>query len=291
MRPDGSAVPGADVRIQGDLAAGSGLSSAAALTMATGASLAILSGESVESDAERVRLSRVARRAENVHTGVPCGILDPFASALCQGGSALLLDCRSESFERIPFERRDVRLLLVDAGVRRRLGESAYAKRRRECDEAARLLHRCACRVRSLRDVSPRLLAARVATLPPAVYRRARHVVEENRRVQAAARALRTGDAAAFGTLLTECHGRLRDLFESSLPELDALVSMLLAREGVLGARLVRGGVGRAVLVAARSGMPEGWFGGIARAFERRYGRACVEAEIVPSDGLAAGAG
>jgi galactokinase len=191
----------------------------------------------------RPELARLARRAENEFAGVPSGIMDQFASLLCEAGHALLLDCRSNESSAVPLDlpAAGLVLLVIDTRVRHALADGRYAARRRACEDAARALG-----VPSLRDVtySPGALD-RIAD--PLLRRRARHVVTENARVLETVSLLRAGEAGRCGPLLTASHASLRDDFEVSWPQADAAVEAAIAG-GALGARMTGGGFGGSVI-------------------------------------------
>jgi galactokinase len=218
----------ADVGIEGTISSsvpvGAGLSSSAALEVALALALCAAAGFELPP----LELALACQEAELVATGVPCGIMDQLASVAGVAGHALLIDCRSLEVRPIPIPA-GLAVLVVHSGVERRLVDSAYAERRAACEAVAARLG-----VRALRDATPE----QVADDP-----RARHVVAENERVLAAADALAAGDTAALGPLLAASHASLRDDFEVSTPELDALVAAL-EEAGALGARLTGAGFG-----------------------------------------------
>ena len=174
--------------------------------------------------------------------------MDQLAVALGQAGHALLIDCRSLEVEAVPIPEA-VRILVLDTGVPRTLAGTAYNRRRAECEEAVRHLQTLYPEVRALRDVTPEMLLEIEGEAgghgePSPPLRRARHVVTENRRVLESVAALRAGDVAAFGRLMDASHESLRDDYEVSGPELDAMVEIARATPGILGARLTGAGFG-----------------------------------------------
>ncbi|MBL9216049.1 MAG: galactokinase [Opitutaceae bacterium] len=233
---------GFDLTVVSDLPAGAGLSSSAALELAV--ALALLRVAGAEPPAPE-RLAALARHAENVHVGMPCGILDQGTCACGRAGQLVHIDCRGPHFTRVPLPA-SARLWIFNPRERHSLVDGRYAERRRECEEAARRLG-----VAALADLTPEAFARRAAGLPAVPARRARHVVEEHARVGAVVAALRRGDLVATGRLLTASHRSSQRLFENSTPLLDALVDRLESRSGVLGARLTGGGFGGAVLALA----------------------------------------
>jgi galactokinase len=231
-----------------DLPQGAGLSSSAALELAS--ALALSGGG--EPPVDRMTLARVAQRGENEYVGVACGLMDQFASAFGQPGCALLLDCRSLEHRVVPLTLDRIALVVVDSGSPRRLEQSAYNERRAQCDAAVAAIAERVPAVRSLRDVTPGMLDAASGRMTPVLERRARHVVEENRRVLETVAALEAGDLPAVGRLLAASHASLRDLYEVSSPELEALVEIAASVPGVLGTRLTGAGFGGCTISLVR---------------------------------------
>jgi len=268
----GYEVPGACLAFDSDLPAGAGLSSSAALECATALALTELAGPA----GDRRELAAIARRGENEFAGVPSGIMDQSASLLSQRGHALLLDCRSLETSQVPFEpaASGAGLLLIDTRVRHELAGGQYARRRAECEQAARLLG-----VPSLRYLTDVADTGRLTD--PVLRRRARHVVTDDQRVLAVVGLLRSGpDFGEIGRLLTEAHRSLRDDFEVSWPEADAAVEAALAA-GALGARMIGGGFGGSVLALVREPGPVR--AAVAAAFGRRAWTAPEFLEAAPS--------
>jgi galactokinase len=232
MRRNGAEVPAFRAAFAGDVPLGSGLSSSAAIEAATALALDALFGLGLsEKD-----LALLCQKAENDFVGVPTGIMDQYASLLCDAGSALLVDCRSLEAEAVPLdlEEEGLALLVCDTRVERGLADTGYEDRRKTCENAARTLG-----VRELRDAGEEDLVR----LEGEELKRARHIVLENARVLEAVQALREEDFATFGRLMYDSHLSMRDDFEISTPELDAFVEA--AREtGALGARLTGAGFG-----------------------------------------------
>lgn len=236
-RTQGADIPGLDIEVRSDVPMGVGLSSSAALEVATLRCLRQL----LDLPLDDVLVAQLAQRAEIEYAGVRCGIMDQMASSLAATDRALLIDTRS-------LERRDVPLpagsavLVLDSGVARTLAGSGYNQRRSECEAAARALG-----VTSLRDVES--LAQIEALSDPLLRRRARHVFTENARVLQAADCK---DAVEFGQLMNASHASLRDDYEVSTPELDLLVRWLQAEDAVFGARLTGAGFGGACVALCR---------------------------------------
>jgi galactokinase len=233
---------GADLVVDGDVPAGAGLSSSAALECATALALADLGGWLGRLGP--VELAGVARRAEVEAVGMPCGVMDQMIAMLGHPGHALFLDTRTLVTEQLPLALHGagLRLLVIDTRAPHRLVEGAYAERRAAVEKAARVLG-----VPALRDATPAMVEAHAAALGEPGLRRARHVVGENARVLQAVELLRAGALDRLGPLLAASHASLRDDFEVSCPELDTAVVAALDG-GALGARMTGAGFGGSAL-------------------------------------------
>ena len=246
----GHRLRGADLRIRGEVPIGSGLSSSAALEVASGFALLTNSGLKVD----RRDLAELCQRAENEFVGIRCGIMDQFVSCHGQAGKALLLDCRSLEYKLLPLPEK-ARLAICNTKVKHSLATSQYNARRLECETAVRHFAQRRSNVRALRDVTETDLKLFGGELPEVIYRRARHVITENARVLAAGTALEKGDLVAFGQLMNRSHLSLRDDYDVSCKELDLMVELAQAVPGVYGARMTGGGFGGSTvnLIAAES--------------------------------------
>lgn len=218
---------------------GAGLSSSAALELASAWALSPAGGPAVSP----MDVARLAQRAENGYVGVRCGLMDQFASACGVDGAAVLLDCRSGASRVVPLPE-DLVVVVTHSGVPRTLGSSAYNDRRADCERAAAIIGRHEPAVRALRDVDAAMLARWADELDGAALLRARHVVEEDARVLLVEQALAAGDLAAVGELFAASHASLRDLFEVSVPELDLLVALAARVPGVVATRMTGAGFG-----------------------------------------------
>jgi galactokinase len=233
IKPDGL-----ELLISGDVPDGAGLSSSAAFSVALAMLVADLVGKPWR---DPVALARLCQAAEH-RNGVMCGLLDQMASAACLAGSAMLLDCRDLSRRMIPIDRDKMAVLVGDTGVKRALTDGRYNQRRIECEAAARELG-----VPALRDLTEATFDAAAGHLSESLRRRARHVVTENARVQVFAAALEAGNYQALGPIADAGHFSLRDDFEVSCPELDAMAEAFRAA-GAWGARMVGAGFGGAAI-------------------------------------------
>ena len=235
----GHRLRGAELRIRGEVPIGSGLSSSAALEVASGYALLTNSGLAVD----RRELAEICQRAENEFVGMRCGIMDQFISCHGQPGKALLLDCRSLEYKTLPLPE-SARLILCNTMVKHSLATSEYNARRRECEAAVNHFAQFRPDVRALRDITEADLELYGRDLSDVIYRRSRHVITENDRVCAAAAALEKDDLVTFGQLMNSSHRSLRDDYEVSCKELDLMVELARQVRGVYGARMTGGGFG-----------------------------------------------
>jgi galactokinase len=240
LRAAGHEVGGFDALISSRVPLGAGLSSSASFEVAVLRALRAAFALPIDD----VAIARLGQRVETDFVGAPVGIMDQMAASLADRGSALFLDTRSLSFEKVPLPAA-ADLVVVNSGVTHSHAGGEYRTRRAECESAARSLG-----VRVLRDLGLDDLP-RVEALPDPIRRRARHVVTENARVLEAVAALRAGDLPALGRLLKTAHASLRDDFQVSVPEIDTLVAIADETPGVLGARLTGGGFGGSIVVLA----------------------------------------
>jgi galactokinase len=273
--PGVRAIPAFDAAIAGDVPVGGGMSSSAALTVACATFAAALGGPALPP----METALLCQRAEQAGAGVRIGIMDQAASCLGRPDHALLLDCRTLAYEHIPINLPGVAIAVYDTGVPRSLAASGYNERRAECEAAVALLAAAIRRddparaVTALRDVTLDDLAGYGPLLPDLPLRRARHVVTENARVLRAAAALRTGDARALGALLYASHASLRDDYDVSCAELDAVVAIARTVDGVLGARLMGAGFGGSALILTSADALPALEAALAREYPARTGR------------------
>jgi galactokinase len=250
LREAGHHLPGLDAVVDGDVPLGAGLSSSAALELATARAFADAAGIAWDATA----MARLGQRAENRYVGVNCGLMDQMASAVSREGCALLLDCRTLETEPVPVPE-EAAVVVMDTGARRSLAASAYNDRRAACEAAVAVLAESHPGIKALRDVDAATLAATEAQLDPLVFRRAQHVVAENRRPLQMTEAFRNNDLPAAGQLMNESHASLRDLYEVSSPELNLVSGLARSHPDCFGARMTGAGFGGcaiALVAAAR---------------------------------------
>ncbi len=238
---------GFDLLTMSDLPAGSGLSSSAALELATALAFLSLTGQSIE----RARLVQLARHAENQFVGVPCGILDQGVSAFGKVNHLVWIDCLLQTFATVPLPA-DVHFWIFNTHTKHALIDGMYAERHHECMQAAHALD-----VPLLVHATPAQVEAARPGLSASQFKRARHVVEEIARVEQCIDALRGGDLVTTGRLLTASHRSSQCLFENSTTELDFLVDQLTRNPSVYGARLSGGGFGGSVMALTQSSFKE----------------------------------
>jgi len=235
----GKPLTGANLNISGEVPLGAGLSSSAAVEVASGFALLSQSGLAVD----RAELAQLCQKAENEFVGARVGIMDQFVSCYGRASHALLLDCRSLQYEFVKLPP-DLQLVICNTMVRHELASGEYNARRAECEEGVRILRIVLPQIRALRDVTLTQLEKHVRILPPKVFARCRHVITENARVKSAVEAFHRGESKALGPLMQDSHGSLRDDYEVSCRELDLMVEIAMAQPGLIGARMTGGGFG-----------------------------------------------
>jgi galactokinase len=267
LQANGYKLNGANLLIQGQVPVGAGLSSSASLEVATALALLSLS----HSDCPPLDLVKICQRAEHEYVGTRCGIMDQFVAVFGRAGHALLLDCRSLNYEVLPISN-DIRLLICNSMVKHELAAGEYNRRRADCETGVRLMRERLPNIAALRDVLLDELEGNRNALPDVVYRRCRHVISENQRVLAAADSLKSGDLDQFGQLMYKSHCSLRDDYEVSCRELDLLVEIASACEGVYGARMTGGGFGGCTIALVQADVVEKVQSAITNAYKNKTG-------------------
>lgn len=263
LREFGLNVPaGFDYLAMSDLPAGAGLSSSAAIELASALAFLAATGQT----ADRETVVKIGKHAENHFVGVPCGILDQGVSGFGRKDHLVFIDCRGPRFATVPMPS-DAHFWVFNTHTKHALVDGLYAARNRECMDAAKALG-----VGLLVESNPAAVLAAGANLPPPLDRRARHIVEEIARVDATVEALRAGELATVGRLLTASHRSSQHLFENSTPELDFLVDVLLATPNVHGARLTGGGFGGAVMALTNGAFDLPAAEAVAASYASRFG-------------------
>jgi galactokinase len=240
---EGIHLAGADITINGEIPIGSGLSSSASLELAAASALLHIAG--VEMPPQRIAV--LCQQAEQDYAGVNCGIMDQFSVACCNPGEAMMLDCRSLETTSIALPE-NLGMLLTNSGAKHQLTNSGYNDRADECRQAVQLIAESEPGVQSLRDVSMSTLVKLEKQLGNCLFKRSRHVVSEIDRVTNAVTALRSGNINKLGEFISASHASLRDDFDVSCDEIETLVGIADACDGVVGSRMVGGGFGGCVL-------------------------------------------
>lgn len=263
----GHRLRGADLLLGGDVPVGSGLSSSAAIEVASAHALLANSGVSVSP----VEIARLCQRAENEFVGTRCGIMDQFVSCCGQAGRALLLDCRSLAYRLLPIPPH-ISLVICNTMMRHELANGEYNTRRAECEEGVQRMSQFLPDILALRDVSMADLENYGHELPHVIYQRCRHVISENARVLETADALERGDLAACGRGMAESHRSLRDDYQVSCAELDLMVKLAQKQAGLYGARMTGGGFGGCTINLVRSDAVAEFQRAVASGYEQETG-------------------
>jgi galactokinase len=265
LQQEGHRLRGANLLVEGEVPIGAGLSSSAAIEVASALAMMQLSGI----DLPGAEVAKLCQRCENTFIGARVGIMDQFVSCLGKAGHALLLDCRSLEFELIPIPD-GVRMVVCNTMVKHQHAGGEYNRRREECEEGVKILAKWYPQVNVLRDVSRDQLFAHEADMPEKIFRRCRHVVEENERVQEGRKRLGTSNLKGFGQLMRESHRSLRDLYEVSCGELDVMAELAEGLPGYFGGRMTGGGFGGCTLNLVESGQAEEFAKAIADRYEKK---------------------
>jgi galactokinase len=263
----GVAVGGANLSVSSDVPLGAGLSSSAALEVATAKALLASAGASMDS----VALARLCQRAENEFVGAHVGIMDQFVALHGRAGHALFLDCRSLDYALLPLPA-GVKLVVANSTVKHDLAVGEYNKRRADCEAAVRAIATRVPTVTALRDVTKTKLDEHASLLTNVQQRRARHILSENQRVTATAVALARGDVACLGRLMAESHRSLRVDYEVTCQELDVLVQLAASAPGAFGSRMTGGGFGGCTVTVVEERHVDAFIKVVAAGYQRRLG-------------------
>ena len=284
----GVSVNGFDAAVSGDVPLGGGMSSSAALEVATVQAAALFSQGKIsigEQDAtfSLMEVAALCQRAEHIASRLRSGILDQAASCLGRPQHAVLLDCRSLDYRYLPFADPDISIVVIDTGVRRELASSAYNERREQCEEATRRIRDLILRdepdnthareIKALRDITPEQFERYKQELPEVLRKRAGYVIAENERVLQAAKLLEANNVEAIGPILWQGHAGLRDEYEVSSKELDVLVDIAQHVPGVLGGRMMGGGFGGCTVNLVRKEAVEALQHAVEEQYEPRTDR------------------
>ena len=267
IRLTGQPLSGANILIDSSVPMGAGLSSSAAIEVAVGFALLTVNRLPVD----RTELALLCQRAENQFVGMRCGIMDQFISCNGQRDRALMLDCRSLEYKLLPLTP-SARMVICNTMVKHEHASGEYNLRRAACEKGVEILRHYLPNIRSLRDASPEMLERYRDSLPDVIYRRCRHVVTEDDRVERAAAMLETDDLKGFGSLMAASHQSLRDDYEVSCRELDVMVEIAAEQPGVYGARMTGGGFGGCTINLVAHNQAENFTNQVAFAYEKLTG-------------------
>ena len=259
----GFTIPGFQAVTESNVPIGGGLSSSASLEVAMATMIEAVAGKTIPPSEK----GKVCQKAEHEFAGVPCGIMDQFSSVLCEQDHVLLLDCRDESFEQIPFSNPDIVVLIINSEVKHALDGGEYAERRSQCEEALKAIGE-----KSYRDVTLQQVEDLQGKLDEVIFRRARHVVTEIARTIKTADAMQTNNWQAVGELMYASHLSLKDDFEVSCKELDVLVDIAKGTDGVVGARMTGGGFGGCIVALVEGNKADSISDSICRKYEEQTG-------------------
>jgi galactokinase len=280
LRKHGHTLHGANLLVHGEVPMGAGLSSSAAVEVAS--ALALMSLGKTQLPLPEV--AKLCQQAENSFVGARVGIMDQFVSCMGKTGHAVLLDCRSFEFQIVPIPT-GIRLVVCNTMVKHDHATGAYNTRREECEEGVRYFAKWDPTIRALRDVPAELLDQHAQDLPATIRKRCSHVIRENQRTLDAARALTEGDLPRVGKLMRESHNSLRDLYEVSCRELDIMVEAAGGLPGFCAGRMTGGGFGGCTVNLVREENAENFAKHIAERYLRQTGIAAQVYLCTAEDG------
>jgi len=263
----GVRIGGADLLVHGEVPVGSGLSSSASLAVASALALLSLSGKTLPLK----EIAKLCQRAENEFVGARVGIMDQFVSCHGKAGHAVLLDCRSLDYDLVPIPER-VQLVICNTMVKHELSGGEYNVRRAQCEEGVRILSQSNPKIRALRDVTVRELQERRSEMPEVVFRRCLHVVKENERVLETKKFFENDDLSSVGKLMLDSHESLRDLYEVSCRELDAMVEAAKGVPGWIGGRMTGGGFGGCTVNLVEREQAQAFASSVASRYQKEIG-------------------
>ena len=240
LKEEGYELRGMEAVVTGNVPLEAGLSSSAAMEVVMAMTFEKITGLEIDP----VKMALICQKAENQFVGVNCGIMDQFVSRMGKKDHALLLDCRELEFDLIPLNLEGVKIVVCNTSVKRGLLDSEYNKRRSECERGVKILDDFLPGIRALRDVDVDDFQKYHHHLPETTEKRCGYIVRENVRVLESVQAFEEGDLIRFGILMNESHIGLRDEYEVSCPELDAMVEIAWSTDGVIGSRMTGAGFG-----------------------------------------------
>ncbi len=273
MLKDGYTLTGADMLFEDGVPHGGGLSSSAAIEVATARVFSAFSEEAGGKKASAVELALIGQRAENNYVGVNCGIMDQFASANGKANMAIFLQCDTLNYELVPVELGDCKLVLSNTNKKHKLGESKYNERRSQCEAGFEALKKVMPEKNCLGEITPEEFEAHKNAIEDEVVRnRVTHVIYEDARVLESVKALKNGDIKAFGQYMNQSHASLRDLYEVTGIELDTLAETAQGVPGVIGSRMTGGGFGGCTVSIVENGAIDSFIESVGKIYKEKIG-------------------
>ena len=281
MRQRGATVGGFNAIFGGDVPLGAGMSSSAALESCVGTALNAL----FDLKFTKQELAKIGQMTEHHYIGVRCGIMDQFASLMGQEGHVVRLDCRSLMFDLVPFNPKDIEIVLIDTMVKHTLASSEYNVRRAQCEEGVAVIKKYRPEVELLRDVTIEELEAHRSEIDPVSYRRCAFVINENKRLMAACAAMEKGDFVEVGKQVYATHDGLSQEYGVSCPELDFIVNIAREHKDVLGARMMGGGFGGCVIALVKKEGVAAYVADVKERYQVKFDKDPRVIEVKISDG------
>lgn len=275
LQNSGFKLTGCDLLYHDTVPLGAGLSSSAAIEVATAIALASLgqTAAGIEKPLDMVEMSLLCQRAENNYAGVNCGIMDQFASAMGKADHAIFLNCRDLNYKLVPLDLKGYKIVIANTNKKRGLGDSKYNERRSQCETALELLKEVIPNASCLGDISGGDFARFSHVIKDETIRkRAEHVISEDDRVLKSVEALKNNDIELFGKYMVKSHDSLRDLYEVTGVELDTLVEEALKIDGTAGSRMTGAGFGGCTVSIVREEAVEGFIENVGREYSKKTG-------------------
>ncbi|GAB6138569.1 galactokinase [Halanaerobaculum tunisiense] len=269
LMEEGYDLQGMNLVVTGNVPQGAGLSSSAALEVATAFGFKLVNNFRLD----RVKMAKICQKAENEFVGVSCGIMDQFISALGKEDNALFVDCRTNEYQLTPFGTSEIKIVVANTNVEHSLVDSAYNQRLEECQEGVKIFNQLLDHnITALRDVSVTQFEEHKNELPTVVRKRCEHVIYENERVTKAIQALRNNKLDKVGSLIAQSHHSLRDLYEVSCDELDLMVDLASEIDGILGCRMTGAGFGGSTVNLVKGNAVEEFKNKVAEQYQSQTG-------------------
>jgi len=275
LQKAGYSLIGCDLLYHDTVPLGAGLSSSAAIEVATAITLVSLgySAQGIDKPVDMIEIALISQKAENRYVGVNCGIMDQFASAMGKAGHAIFLNCKDLSYKLVPLELRGYRIVIANTNKKRGLGDSKYNERRSQCEEALKILKESIPGATCLGDITyNQFMKYRHTIADEVIRKRAEHVIAEDDRVIKSIEALSNNDIKLFGKYMIESHNSLRDLYEVTGFELDTLVEEALKINGVSGSRMTGAGFGGCTVSIVEEAAIDTFIGKVGEGYSRKTG-------------------